>query len=87
MVLEKALKFKGVNESEINYLFEFDSKQIYAESNHLYLNYYSPEAEEDRDAQGVQQYMRRYQKTLRVYYNIYSGKKAGFHAKNFDELQ
>jgi len=26
MVLEKALKFKGVNESEINYLFEFDSK-------------------------------------------------------------
>ena len=80
------MKLKGVAETEIAYLFEFDSKEVFIESNQLYLNYYSTEAEEERDAQGVEQAVRRYEKALKVYFKEYCGKKIGFHTKNFDEI-
>lgn len=67
-------------------MFEFNTKDIYAESNHLYLNFYTPEAEEERDAQGVEQFVRRYDKIMKLYFNLYSGKKQGFHTKFFDEI-
>jgi hypothetical protein len=46
VVLERGLKLRGVSETDLAYIFEFDSKEVYAESNQLYLNFYTTEAEE-----------------------------------------
>ena len=84
VAIEKGLRFRGITQGEGPYLFEFDTKEVYAESNQLYLNFYHPEAEEQRDSQGVDQLIRRYEKMMKVYFHNYSGKKTGFHTKLFD---
>ena len=87
VALERGLKFKGIGEGDLPCLFEFDSKEIYAESNQLYLNSYTAEAEEQRDAQGVEQMIKKYEKALKVYFRDYSGAKDGSHTKYFHEMQ
>lgn len=47
--------------------------------------YYTKESEEDRDANGLENMLRRYEKALRVYFTNYCGKKQGFALKSFDE--
>jgi hypothetical protein len=85
MILEKGFKIRNVPESELQYLFEFDSKEEYARAQHLHLPDYSKDGEEERDSAGLENMLRRYEKALRVYFTSYCGKKQGLALKSFDE--
>lgn len=71
----------------MQYLFDFDSKEDFSQVNALNIPYYTPDAEEERDASGLDNMLRRYEKALRVYFTNYCGKKQGFTVKSFDEHQ
>lgn len=44
MMIEKGFKIKSLSEQELQYLFEFDSKEEYAKAQHLNLPYYTKES-------------------------------------------
>lgn len=43
MILEKGFKIRSFSENELQYLFEFDSKEEYARAQHLHIPDYSKE--------------------------------------------
>jgi hypothetical protein len=60
MILEKGFRIKSVSENELQYLFEFNSKEDYARAQQLHLPDYSKDGEEERDATGLESMLRRY---------------------------
>ena len=86
MIVEMGLKVKNVPEQQLQYLFDFDSKEDYAKRQNINLPFYVKQAEEDRDTQGLENMLRRYEKALRVYFTNYCGKKKGNNAlQSFDQ--
>ena len=43
MMLDKGFRYKSISEKDIQYIFEFNSKDIYADAQNLHLNYFSSE--------------------------------------------
>lgn len=85
MIIEKGIAIKGVAEEELQYLFEFDSKEKLIEDKHIMsLPSFTNHHEEDRDIQGLENCIKKYERVMKLYYNIYSRQKLGNMPKYFD---
>lgn len=76
-MLDNGISVKVMKEDEFQYIYDFGVKEreLAKDENKglIHLLYYEPDDEEERDNKGLEYSIKKYQRVLRVYYNVYSG--------------
>ncbi len=89
-LMEKGIFVNKSSSSEIQYLFDFNSKEKQLQKDKAndfsYIQFFDPKSEQDRDIKGMNYIMKKYSKIIKLYYNVYGGRLRPNNVKLFEEL-